>query len=405
MIKINKSLTKALLFFTVILMEILAGAELDVFVPSFPQLQSQFELTPFWLEALLSVNFVGLCLSLFFVGPLADRYGRKPIILFGLVIFILGTLFCLFAGNFFSLLAGRFFQGVGIAAPGSLCFLIIADTYPIKEQQFLMAILNGVINATVGAAPIAGSYLTLYFNWQGNFAALLILGLIVFVLTLCFIPQTTLPDEKETLSLRGYFPIFRSKTTFLSILCLVFLFVPYWVFVGMSPLLFIEDLGVSLAHFGYYQGAFAMAFAVGSLLFGFVLNRLNQEKTLYASCWVFMVSLLGLGWVTAVDSSSPVWITVTFLVFIVGLIIPSTILYPIVLNLMPKAKGKISALLQAIKLIVTGLALQVAGYCYAGSFQNIGIILMAIISVGLMMLLYVIRAQRYMNIPINRSKS
>jgi MFS transporter, DHA1 family, multidrug resistance protein len=405
MIKINKSLTKALLFFTVILMEILAGAELDVFVPSFPQLQSQFELSPFWLEALLSVNFVGLCLSLFFVGPLADRYGRKPIILFGLVIFILGTLFCLFAGNFFSLLAGRFFQGVGIAAPGSLCFLIIADTYPIKEQQFLMAILNGVINATVGAAPIAGSYLTLYFNWQGNFAALLILGLIVFVLTLCFIPQTTLPDEKETLSLRGYFPIFRSKTTFLSILCLVFLFVPYWVFVGMSPLLFIEDLGVSLAHFGYYQGAFAMAFAVGSLLFGFVLNRLNQDKTLYASCWVFMVSLLGLGWVTAVDSSSPVWITVTFLVFIVGLIIPSTILYPIVLNLMPKAKGKISALLQAIKLIVTGLALQVAGYCYAGSFQNIGIILMAIISVGLMMLLYVIRAQRYMNIPINRSKS
>ncbi|MBY0545595.1 MAG: MFS transporter [Gammaproteobacteria bacterium] len=63
-------------------MGILAGMEFDLFVPSFPTLQHQFGLSPFLVEALLSVNFVGYCLSLFFVGGLADRYGRKPIILF-----------------------------------------------------------------------------------------------------------------------------------------------------------------------------------------------------------------------------------------------------------------------------------------------------------------------------------
>src|ERR1700730_5641483 len=101
---------------TVILMDLLTGMEFDLFVPSFPELQSQFSLSPFLVEALLSVNFVGYCLSLFCVGGLADRYGRKPIILLGLITFILGSLLCLWVGSYPFLLAGRFLQGIGRAA-------------------------------------------------------------------------------------------------------------------------------------------------------------------------------------------------------------------------------------------------------------------------------------------------
>lgn len=76
----KQAFAKSMVIVTVILMDLLAGAEFDLFVSSFPELQSQFSLSPFWVEALLSVNFSGYCLSLFFVGGLADRYGRKPII-------------------------------------------------------------------------------------------------------------------------------------------------------------------------------------------------------------------------------------------------------------------------------------------------------------------------------------
>ena len=82
-----------MLLMSVISMDLLAGMEFDLFVPSFPELQHQFNLLPFWVEALLSVNFAGYVLSLFFVGGLADRYGRKPIILLGLMIFVIGTIF------------------------------------------------------------------------------------------------------------------------------------------------------------------------------------------------------------------------------------------------------------------------------------------------------------------------
>src|SRR4051794_12004758 len=119
----KQTFAKFMLLLTMILLDILGGAEVDLFVPSFPELKKEFALTPFWVEALLSVNFIGYCLSLIFVGGLADRYGRKPIILTGLVIFVIGSFTCLKAESFEFLLIGRFLQGVGVAAPAILSFL------------------------------------------------------------------------------------------------------------------------------------------------------------------------------------------------------------------------------------------------------------------------------------------
>ena len=376
---------------TVILMDLLSGMEFDLFVPSFPELQNQFSLSPFMVEALLSVNFVGYCLSLFLVGGFADRYGRKPIILFGLIIFVIGSILCLWPVSYSFLLTGRFLQGVGVAAPAILSFLIIADSYTLKQQQYWLAMLNGLMNAAAGAAPVIGSYITLYFHWQGNFVVLLVLGLVVLAMTLFFIPASKRADNKETLSLGGYIPIFRSRTLMLLILHFVFMFVPYWVFVGMSPLLYMKDLGVSLSHFGYYQGALALVFAFGSICFGLVLNRFEQKKLLYISNLIFMFGLGCIALITIINSSNALFITLAFIPFIIGQIIPTTILYPLCLNLMPKAKGRVTAIIQGGRLIFCALSLQLSGFFYKGSVQSIGIILICFIVLVIFTLFLVIK--------------
>jgi len=387
---------KGMVLATIILMDILSGMEFDLFVPSFPELQSYFSLSPFWVETLLSVNFAGYCLSLFFVGGLADHYGRKPIILLGLMAFIIGSILCLWASSYQFLLVGRFLQGVGIAAPAILSFLIIADAYSLKKQQTLFAILNGLLNFSAGAAPVLGSYLTLYFHWQGNFMALLFLGLTAFVMSMLFIPAHKLPEHKATLSLSGYLPIFQSKPLMLLILHIVFNFVPYWVFVGMSPLLYMEDLGVSLAHFGYYQGALAFVFAFGSICFGLIVSRYDQKKMLYVSALIFIIGLMSMVLITLLDTPNPLFITLAFLPFIIGQIIPSTILHPLCLNFMPQAKGRVSAILQGGRLIFAALSLQLAGYFYQGSFRNIGIIIAVFILFTVITLFFVIKNRELM---------
>lgn len=368
---------KNLILLTVIIMDLLTGMEFDLFVPGFPQLQRHFGLTPFWVEALLSVNFIGYCLSLFFVGGLADRYGRKPIIIIGLTIFILGSLLCLSSSSYLFILLGRFLQGVGVAAPAILSFLIIADSYALKEQQFLMAMLNASLNLAAGIAPVIGSYLTLYFNWQGNFAALLVLGLLAWIMTICFIPKTQLPAHRESLSLRGYVPIFQSRILMLLIFYFLVTCVPYWIFIGMSPLLYIKDLGVSLTHFGYYQGVLAFIFALGCVVYGFLLrhNDYGLKLNLYLSMTILVVSSLLIAIATLFNTPNPLFITVAMVCFVISQIIPSVILYPLIVNFMPNAKARVSAIIQAGRLVLTAISVQIAGYFYAGSFQNIGIVI------------------------------
>ncbi|MBI2792825.1 MAG: MFS transporter [Gammaproteobacteria bacterium] len=382
---------KNMILITIILMDLLSGMEFDLFVPSFPELQDQFNLSPFWVEASLSINFIGFCLSLFFIGSLADHYGRKPIILLGLITFVIGSMLCLWAPTYHFLLVGRFLQGVGIAAPSILSFLIIADSYPLSKQQFYLAMLNGLMNAAAGAAPVIGSYITMYFHWQGNFMALLLLGLLTLVMTLLFIPMHKLPEHKETLSLKGYLPIFQSKPLMLLIVNIIFIFVPYWIFVGMSPLLYMENLGVSLSHFGYYQGSMAVVFALGSVMYGLILNKVDHKKTLNFSNLLFLFSFILIAGLAFVDSTDPLLITGALLIFVIGQIIPTTILFPLCLNYLPQAKGKVAAIVQGSRLILSSLALQLAGYSYVGTFRNIGIILSAFILIAIISLFFVLK--------------
>jgi DHA1 family bicyclomycin/chloramphenicol resistance-like MFS transporter len=389
-------LTKSKILITIILMDLLAGMEFDLFVPSFPELKAHFSLTPFWVEALLSVNFIGYFFSLFCVGGLADRYGRKSIIVIGLILFIIGSIFCLYPNCYELLLMGRFLQGAGIAAPAILSFLIIADTYPLKKQQYFMSLLNGAMNISVAIAPVIGSYITLYFHWQGNFATLLLVGLIVLIMTIFFIPTYQLPKQAETNVLQSYIPLVQSRPLMLLVIHIAFMCTPYWIFVGMAPLLYMKNLGVSLSHFGYYQGVLALIFAMGSVLFSFLINKYSQQKMLWFSNQIFITALICIALATVVDTHHPLLITLAVIPFVIGQIIPSNILYPVCLNFLPHAKAKISAMIQGGKLLLSALGLQLAGYFYQGSFQNIGIIICGFVFIAIVTLFLVIKHQKLM---------
>lgn len=394
------TIDKNMIIFTVILMDLLTGMEFDLFVPSFPELQDHFQLSPSWVALSLSINFVAYCISLFIVGESADRFGRKPIILLGLLIFIIGSIFCLSTNSYYMLLSGRFLQGLGIAAPSILSFLIIADLYPVKKQQFLMAMLNGSLNTAAAFAPVIGSYITKYFHWKGNFVTLLLLGCVTFLMTLIFIPDTKLSSSKSSSLLHGYTAIFKSNTLILLMVYFMLMFVPYWIFVGISPLLYMKDLGVSLSHFGYYQGSLALTFALGSLLFGLIINRYDQKKLLSVANKIFILSFMTIMFVTFWNGSNPLLITLAFLPFVIGQIIPSNILYPLYLNLMPEAKGRLTALIQGGRLIFASIGLQIAGYFYNGSFHNIGIIVGSFVAAGTITMLFVLRQWSNIKNPV-----
>jgi DHA1 family bicyclomycin/chloramphenicol resistance-like MFS transporter len=160
---------------------------------------------------------------------------------------------------------------------------------------------------------------------------------------------------------------------------------------------FRDDLGVSLNHYGYYQGAWAFVYAVGSILAGLMVNKFDHKKMLYYSALICIFGLIVIILLTVLDIKNPLLISLGFLPISIGAIVPSTIIYPLCINYMPQAKGRVSGLCQGIRLIFTAIGLEITGYFYVGSFQNIGIIISIFVLASIITLFWTIKTPEFIN--------
>lgn len=369
------------MFPSVLILLILACIEIDLIIPSFPEMRNLFGLTEFQVEWLLGLNLLANALSCFVVGMLGDRYGRKPIILIGLLILIIGTCMCFWAQNYPMLLIGRFLQGIGVAGPAVLSYLVVADKYPVQEQQRIMGTLNGTVTLSMAFAPTVGSYISAWTNWQGNFMALLGLALVAFILTMLYIPKGTRNPESE-ISLKSYIPIFKNIKIWRSVLLISALCSPYWIFIGIAPILYMEDWGVSLHHFGFYQGAMAASFALLSFTSGYWMKKFGENRCLNfgITCMaIFCVLCTGL---LMFKVDNPIIVTLVGMVQAIGIIFPVNLLWPLVLQIDPESKGRVTAVLGSMRLMTSAIGVQIASYFYDGSFTSTGLCMLLGIAIA-----------------------
>ncbi len=233
-------------------------SELDLYAPSFPQMMHYYQTTEQMMQLTLSLNFLGFFFASLLCGPLADAFGRRRVILGGTALFTLGSVLCVFASNIELMLLGRLIQGIGVSAPITVCLAVVADIYQGDRQVALMTRMNSMITITMAIAPVAGVYLTKHFGWQSNF--LVILGMAIMGLTLIwlFLPETLKQSERRHFNkkslIQGYVTLLKSKEYMFPALACSFAVTPYFVFIGIMPLLFMEELGISLNQYSFYQG-------------------------------------------------------------------------------------------------------------------------------------------------------
>jgi DHA1 family bicyclomycin/chloramphenicol resistance-like MFS transporter len=133
-----------------------------------------------------------------------------------------------------------------------------------------------------------------------------------------------------------------------------------------------EDLGVSLKEFGLYQGAIAAVFAIGSLTSSYFIKRFGQYKCMIVAKYlviIFFSFTLGL---VIFNIKNPIFITISMLFQAIGMVYPINILWPLAVNSVKDAKGRIGALLVSFRLIISSIAISIASYYYNGTFLTIG---------------------------------
>ena len=161
----------------------------DMYLPSLPRIVDDFGSSIARVQLTLSVFLVGFATGMLVYGPLADRYGRRPILIAGLTILLVGTLACAIAPTVETLIAGRFIQALGGAGPVILARSIVRDLYEGPRAGQELARMGAIMGVVPAIAPTIGGLLDGIGGWRSSFVFTL-----AFAGFLAFVAVTRLPN-------------------------------------------------------------------------------------------------------------------------------------------------------------------------------------------------------------------
>ena len=150
----------------------------DVYLPALPMLSDYFSASEFLVGLTLTIFFFVFAISIVLFGPLSDKFGRRPILIFGATIYTAASFACAEASNIYFLLAGRFFQAVGSGAIITVETALIKDCFRGRVMTKILAITQALGVIAPMAAPLVGGILLTFTDWRGSFYVLTFLGAI-----------------------------------------------------------------------------------------------------------------------------------------------------------------------------------------------------------------------------------
>ncbi|MFE0753564.1 multidrug effflux MFS transporter [Inquilinus sp. NPDC058860] len=282
----------------------LGGMAIDMYLPALPTIGAEFAAGPDRVQLTMSVYLLGAAAGQLVIGPLSDRFGRRPVLVGGFLLFALASLGAVSSGSVEALIAWRLLQSFGAAVGGVVAMAIVRDSYPVEGAARTIAHLSTIIGLSPAVAPFIGGALLEAFGWRSIFAALAAAGLALAGTVAFGLGETRPPGIRPANLLRQ---LLHSYTTLLGdrrylayVLCVSFAFAGLFTFIAGSPYAVIEHWGVPPTRFGYVFAVLPIGFMVGAQL-GAVLGRwlsvsalLSIGVALCCAAGVALVALYGL---------------------------------------------------------------------------------------------------------------
>lgn len=382
--------------FTLVLLTALSILSLTMFLPSLSNIADEFQ-ADYALVNLSIAGYLGItALLMLIMGPLSDRFGRRPVLLAGLAIFSLASLGCLLATNIWVFLVFRMLQGAIICGT-ALSPAVIRDMVPAQTTASLMGYVTMAMSVAPLLGPMLGGGLDELFGWRASFAVFFGFGVALFGLCWVDLGETNkTPSETFMKQFHSYPELFRSRRFWGYALCMAFSTGAFYSFLAGVPLVARTVLAMSPATLGFYIGTITAGFALGSFLSGRYAKRYQLTTMIISGRIVACAGLIaGLVLVLAgfVNVMS-LFGTTVFVGLGNGLTLPSSSAGA--MSVRPKLAGSASGLAGALTVGGGALLTSVTGAVLTeqnGAYTLLGIMLLASL-LALAAALYVLKIDR-----------
>lgn len=243
---------------------------IDMYLPALPVIAVDLRGTAGDIQLTLSAFMIAFGAGQIFYGPAGDRFGRRPVILSGLVVYILASIGCGFAAEAGQLVLLRFLQGLAACGGVVLARTMVRDLAEKDQAARAMSLMMACTSIAPMLAPLIGGQVLWFLGWRAFFWTLASIGLFALVAAFFRLPETLRPEYRQPLVvsavLRRFGELFRHRAFIGYAFTSTFMFSALLSFLSGSPFVFIEKYGVAPRAYGLIFGGMVVFMTLGSLL-------------------------------------------------------------------------------------------------------------------------------------------
>jgi DHA1 family bicyclomycin/chloramphenicol resistance-like MFS transporter len=323
------------------------------------------------LQQTFSIYLIGLAAAQVVCGPLSDTYGRRSLVMGGLLLFIVGSILCALSSNTTVFAVGRLLQALGAGAGVVIGRAIVVDIFDKQAAARMFATIMPIVGASPALSPIIGGYLTLYISWRAPFLFTAALGVLTLILVFARIPETFSKEEKKRAllgTLKSYPRLLINPTFLAYTVNLGIAYAAYFGYLAASPVIF-GQMGLGPDLISYCYISVAISYIVGNLISRNLVANYAINRLLLVGYAIFMAGALSFFLFSLNNPTSPMPVLLTMAIMTLGngFLIPLS--YAGGIASFPHNAGAASGLMGALQLATGSLAIYIVALVVNDAYQ------------------------------------
>lgn len=301
----------------------LGPLSIDMYLPALPQMAQEFDVSTQMIANTLPAYFLGLAVGQLIYGPLSDRIGRKIPLYFGLSLYIVASLICLFAQDEWSLIAARILQALGGCVGVVIARAAIRDRLDVQTSAHAFSSMMIVMSIAPIIAPTLGSWILIFFSWHAIFACLSLMGAVCLLCVHFFFKETLPASRRLNLNfnqvIQLYMTILKDKSFRFPMIIGCFSGGLLFCYISSSAAVLMDSYGLSQQQFAYAFGANAFGLMLLSTLNKRLVSRTTVIQRLKAGAYLQLLGVMILMIAGLLENAPLVWVMLGMFLAVSGI--------------------------------------------------------------------------------------